>query len=411
MKKLFFLLLISAALLAQKSNEVSAKIYGFVRFDAAFNSRLVDAARESYFVFHPYPEELIQNKEDKNEVPNFNFYSVLTRVGLKLNGPDVLGAKASATIETDFFGFNDQLMGLLRLRVATIDLNWDKTSLSFGQNWHPMFISLVPSVVSPNAGTPFQPFGRFPQVKLSYKLDDNFKFIGTLLSQRDFANVGLSNSPDNTQIRYSLIPNVTLQLEYLKDNNLIGAGVDFKSLIPQTVTSANYKTDKRLNCFSPWAYLKFDAQPLTIMAKGVYGQNLTNVMLIGGFGIKSIDPVTKEYEYTPLNTISGWIDLNYKIDNNLSTGIYVGYSKLLSSSDTLGSVYGRGINTSTKKAIDNLLRISPRLVYTENNIEIYAQLEMTSAAYGDYQTNHKFELKNLKTVTNYNLMLGAMYNF
>lgn len=411
LKKCMAILSLAILIFAQSTNDVNIKLSGFVRFDAEINTRNVSAARETYFVFFPNPEAKDPNGDDKNEVAHLGFYSIASRLTLKATGPNFLGAKTSGTLEGDFFGTSSSYASLVRLRIATITFDWERSSLKLGQDWHPMYSCLTTGTANINAFTTFQPFGRFPQIQFTHKLTNDLKFSATLLSQRDFAHVGLSGYADNSQIRYGIIPNTVVQFDYTANKHLIGAGLDFTSLVPQTQTSSGYKTSTRVNSISPYGYIKLDLAPFTLSAKVIYAQNLTNLLLIGGFGVTKVDPVTAEYTYKPLSTLASWIDFNYKQSENLSLGVALGYTQLQSSSDKFVNVYGRGITTSSKTAIENVLRISPRVVYTENNIKLYGQIEMTSAGYGTYTTNTDFKINNIKSVTNLNLLAGIQYFF
>ncbi|HOJ38510.1 MAG TPA: hypothetical protein PLI27_05910 [Ignavibacteriales bacterium] len=409
LKKSLALFLVSVTLFAQ---DVTLKLSGFVKFDAELNTRNVSAARESYFVFYPAPESLDLNNEDKNEVPNLGFYTIHSRLNLKATGPEIFGAKTFGVLEGDFFGTSSAYTGMLRMRIATINFNWENTSLKLGQDWHPLFNCLtIANSPKVNAGTGFQPFGRFPQIQVSQKLTNEFKLTATLLSQRDFASVGLSGSADNLQIKNSLIPETVLQFDFTPDKHLFGAGIEFLSLIPQTTTSNGYKTSKRVNSFTPFGYFKVDLSAVTISGKAVLAQNLTHLLYIGGFGVTKVDAVTAEYEYKPLSTLGGWLDFNYKLDNNISFGVYGGYSKVLTSSEKFINVYGRGITTSSKTGIENLYRVSPRFVYTEKNLKLYTQAELTSAGYGTFTTNTDFKFNNVKQVSNITFLIGTQYSF
>jgi hypothetical protein len=62
-----------------------------------------------------------------------------TLVNVDVFGPEIAGAKSSASMQLDFFGgFPNTLdgvtMGIARMRVAKAQLDWDKWSLSFGQD-------------------------------------------------------------------------------------------------------------------------------------------------------------------------------------------------------------------------------------------------------------------------------------
>lgn len=63
-----------------------------------------------------------------------------TRLGLKLEGPTIAHAKSRGQIEADFFGGFPAVgvgenFGVVRLRLAFVQLDWGKTSLEVGQDW------------------------------------------------------------------------------------------------------------------------------------------------------------------------------------------------------------------------------------------------------------------------------------
>lgn len=78
-----------------------------------------------------------------------------TLVNVDVSGPELFGAKTSAQMQFDFFGgFADTLdgvaMGIARMRVARAQLDWDKWSLTFGQD---------KPFISPNSPTSFASIG------------------------------------------------------------------------------------------------------------------------------------------------------------------------------------------------------------------------------------------------------------
>lgn len=124
-----------------KKKEWDVSLYGWVRTDYIFDSRQSAYVREYNLNLYPLDEKLDANGKDINDAGASNFLSLTTRVGIKIKGPDVWGAKATGQIEGDFFG-NTELnksaagtgsTGLLRLRHAFATLDWEKLRSPLGK--------------------------------------------------------------------------------------------------------------------------------------------------------------------------------------------------------------------------------------------------------------------------------------
>ena len=73
------------------------------------------------------------------------------------------------------------------------------------------------------------------------------------------------------------------------------------------------------------AIIKVNAGDFTIKAEGVYGENLTDLTMLGGYAVTSVDPVTAIEKYTSIKTLSAWTDLSY--GDKLQFGLFCGYTK------------------------------------------------------------------------------------
>ncbi len=374
---------------------------GYVRTDLFYDTRQTVSLREGHFLLYPANESLDKNGEDINEKINFNMLSIQTRLTGKITGPDALGAKTSGTIEGEFFGTSESDVNGFRLRHAFINLKWANTSLLVGQTWHPMFIAeMFPQVVSFNTGVPFLPFSRNPQIKLTQSFG-NINLIAAIVSQRDFT----SNGPggfSSAYLRNSGVPEMHFQLQYKSEKLLFGGGADYKFLQPRLETIKKIKTKEKIGSFAVVGYLNIKAAPFTMALQGTYGQNATDLMMLGGYAVKSIDSTSGKEEYTTLNSYSVWSDIYY--GNDLQIGIFVGYSKNLGSTDNiLGASFTRVCN------IDDIMRISPRLQYSSGSTRFAAELEYTSAGYGTTEKNGK--VANPRKINNVRTLLAVYYFF
>jgi hypothetical protein len=99
-----------------------------------------------------------------------------TRLGLRVTGVTAANAKVSAVVEVDFYGgfpstgIGDN-MGVVRLRLANVRLDWSHTSLILGQDWM-VFAPVNPTSIAA-AGIPLMaaagnPWARLPQARVEW---------------------------------------------------------------------------------------------------------------------------------------------------------------------------------------------------------------------------------------------------
>lgn len=407
-------LFIAFALQAQtsedKTNKIKMKFSGFVKTDYFWDTRQTVSAREGHFLLFPAPENLDPDGEDINAKSNFNFLSIQSRVRMNVTGARALNADVTGKLEADFFGQLNPNINLLRLRLAYVNLDWGKTELRFGQDWVPMFITdCFPGTVSFNTGAPFQPFARNPQVKITQKFG-YFKLIGALLSQRDYASRGASG-PSGTYIRNSATPEFSLQLHYKKVNKdagtalITGIGASYKTITPQIETGTGYKTDETVGGMNGIAFLKYKAKKFTFKAEGIYGENITDVLSIGGFLVSdSVDVIKGYVEYSPIKTMSFWTDIHTN-GKKLQVGLFAAYTQNMGAKDDMaGPVYGLGTN------IADMYRVSPRVIYNAGKVRFALEFEYTVANYGATR-DAKGVPTDLTEVSNLRSLFAVYYFF
>lgn len=389
------------------------KFSGFLKTDIFYDTRQTVNIREGHFLLYPDNFSYDSNGNDINAKANFNILSIQSRLKGAVTGPDAFGAKTSGVLEADFFGnenanFSD--VNGFRIRHAFVKLNWSSVELLVGQYWHPMFIAeSFPGVISFNTGAPFQPFSRNPQIRLSKSLG-GLKLIGCLFSQRDFTSTG----PDGASSKYlrnSGMPNAHFQIQYKPDslNHIVGAGIDYKTITPELFTTYNtlrFKADESLSSLSVIGFINLGFKPLSVKLEGVYGQNVHDLVMIGGYGVKEVtDTTTGAREFTNMNTLSLWTDLQTK-GKKIQFGLFAGYTKNLGSADNIrGVVYARGSN------IADVYRISPRVVFISGKLNIALEGEYTSATYGTANGDEKGGVTNGKSVANTRALLAVIYTF
>jgi len=401
---LFAVLLLSIiSLKAQDANNYGIKFSGFVKYDAFYDTRQTVNSREGHFVL--YPDNVLPDVMgvDYNATPNINMLAIQSRLKGTISGPDAFGAKTSGLMEADFFGNSgaglDDVNGF-RLRHATVKLSWTKFEILAGQFWNPMFITdCFPGVVTFNTGAPFNPFSRNPQSRFTHKLGALSASL-TAYTQRDFQSTGPAGG-GTSYIRNSGIPTANFQIQIKTGEHVFGLGADYKTLKPRLyseITLKNdttinlvdykkndkvkYKVDETVSAYSAFAYAKIKLKPITLKVYGIYAQNATDLTMLGGYAVKEIaNKSTGESLYLPLSTASAWGEI---ITNGkkLQFGLFAGYTKNMGAGDSItSSIYARNAN------IDNILRISPRIVFISEKVNIAFEPEYTTAIYGIANAN------------------------
>jgi hypothetical protein len=423
MKRLFTLLSISLlsfsmakATIKLGEGDYTAILGGYIKSDNFFDTREVYDAREGHLLILPKPESKDAAGDDINERFRTNMLAIQTRLNLKITGPSLIGAKTFGFVEGEFFGTGDA--NGFRLRHAYVDINWGATSIRAGQTWHPLFdAEMVANTVSFNTGVPFQPFSRAPQIRVNQNLSESFSIFAALSSQRDFPSWGPSSSDPTSSatttssdfLRNSGVPDISAGLKYKDDHLSIAAIGDFKMLTPRTTyinptDQKTYKSDEKISSVSADLYLKYVAGDFQFRAMGLYGQNLCDMLMMGGYAVKSVKS-NGEFEYTTLNNMTAWAEFVY--GKNVEAGLFLGYAKNLGSNDnTLAKYYTRSGLTTAESAF----RVSPRVYFGFGSFKLGAEVEFTSAAYGKLDNKDKNKINDTKTVSNIRGLLSFIYN-
>lgn len=409
-KSIVLILLIMAPVLRIFSQEADPlwgiKFTGFVKNDIFYDTRQSSASnglREGHFYLYPDNAVFNAGGKDINANPSLHFLSIQTRIRGDISGPDAFGAKTSGVIEAEFFGTSEADLNGFRLRHAYVKLDWENTSLLSGQYWHPLFITeSFPGTISFNTGAPFTPFSRNPQVRLT-QMFGNTSLSLTVYGQRDFSSSGPGGT-SNKYLRNSGIPGINLQSRIpLGSFITTWIGVDYKSIRPQLTTITNIVTTTRIGSLVAFGNIKIKTAPVNISIMGVYAQNPSDLMMMGGYAVASEDPFSFVRTYTTLNTGSFWIDLGTN-GKPAAMGLFAGYTKNLGSGDLItGPFYGRAGN------VDHIYRVSPRITLTQGKLSFAGEAELTSAAYGTTQNDGR--VTDTDSVNNLRILLSTIYRF
>jgi hypothetical protein len=419
---------------------------GYVKNDFFYDTRQNVTIREGHFLLYPSDKSFDANKIDLNDKSSLNFLSIQSRLTGNITAPDAFGAKTTGVIEADFFGNENAAFvdaNGFRLRHAYAKLSWDNAELLIGQFWHPLFItSCFSDVISFNTGAPFQPFSRNPQIRFTYKID-GLRLFAAILEQRDF-----TSPAGSTALRNSAIPEFQGGLQYLSKDEVskteieAGLGGGYKILQPllnterldtnkiiNKISTLKFVTNEKVNSFSSQVYFKYKTPSFTYKLQGIYGQNLFDLLMMGGYAIKAVtDTLTNQVTYTPLNTLSSWTEFMYNAGDGVQLCLWAGYTKNLGSNDkitnytskvggTSADATVRGYSSDNKSAIQSILRISPRIVINSGKLDFAFETEYTSAAYaklkadGTVDRDEYGKVNSTENINNIRILFSTILKF
>lgn len=400
-------LLLAAILLPAFTPRVAAQsidLSGYVKAEAAYDTRQVLQVREGQLHLYPLPDA------PDAEADNLLLNAFQSRLAVTGSGTEALGAALTGVVEADFFGVSNADVNGLRLRHAFVKLDWGRHEVLAGQYWSPFFSpSVLPGVQSGSAGAPFQPFARLTQLRYTWK-PGALNVLAALSQQRDaFSSIGGAKSQQQAGR-----PGLHLHAEYgAQAGHLVGIGLYAKQLRPA-------RTGARLTTWAAQGYARLSTGAMRVRAKATYGSDLTDHLMTGGF------VQTLEGRYEGLRAASAWVDVETEGPSAFRTGIFAGYAtnrgagRSLASEGlaktaaaiTLGAVGLRSEHTRAFN-IDHVWRLAPRVVYATGQLVLSAELEVTSALYAG-SSDERLRPRSAdgdEPVTNVRTLLSAFYFF
>lgn len=380
------------------------KPYGFVAYDIYLDTYKSSDSRDGELYFYPLKPQFDKNGRDVNIKSMLEMTSVTSRLGTKIIGPDFFGAKTSGLLEMDFFGTKQDYIQMIRLRHAMINLKWEKSELLIGNYWHPLILTeMVPSVVSYGGAAPFHSLNRSGQIRFTYHFSPLFRLTGAAVIHGYHRSKGVYDAQRN-----SGKPDVHLQLSVGdRKEFLAGFSAGYKWLTPRLITDSLYKTSETIGSYDLHAFVMLKPANTSFKAEAVYGQNLTFLNMIGGYGMKTgSNNDENDFSYTSLKTISIWSDVQHEMDK-WTIGLFAGYQKLLGADDSYTTIKDYNLNDD----LSHIVRISPRLVYKADAISFACEYTYTAAIYGEaWDAKHKVT-KSMDPVSNSRYLVRVTYNF
>ncbi len=367
---------------------VKVRPYGYVKWEAYWDSRQPLGIREETILFYPAPCMPDIFGQDINHHGKWNMDAIETRIGLTLTGPHWDCFKMEGLIEGDFRGTIDPVVGEFRLRHAFGRISWGTGSFLFGKWWHPLFIlECFPHTVGFSIGAPEETQALSPQLLFTQRWNW-FEFIAAAASQQDYRSFG----PDgfsNVYIRNAVVPELCAEVRaYFNENDLIGFAADYFRLCPRLVSNDDVKVDEHIDSFIVEGFAAFVHAPWSLRLKAIWAQNANYQLMISGFGIRCVNPVTDFQTYSNTAAVAAWLDFTFNFGCDYhELGLYVGGTKNLGSRHALYldpdthlpiiyGLYGQSQN------LDSELNVTPRYVFEKDPVRLGLEIDFRRASWG-----------------------------
>lgn len=400
-----------------KIKKLSTSIYGYVRSDIFYDNRQGIGAGENVVPLYPKDRLLDARGQDINAAPKFHILSIISRLGLKIKGPDLWGAQTAGVLEGEFFGATEGAINEFRLRHAWLSINWKKTQIGIGQYWHPFVVlEALPNVVNYGTGAPVYGLNRNPQVRLTQHLFNKVRLIAVIHSQRDF-------TPNTLPYINAGMPALHLQLQYKSDRWVAGIAGQYENLKPKISSAATAATPalqskERAISYSAMAYVRLITRPVSITLAAYHMQNAASYVMLGGFvGYQKAGEVEK---YKSVNTQSYWMDIQFYKEKKVTAGLFAGIvlnggvaAPLEGVATTYGvtTLWGAISATQGKRTVNHMLQIIPRLDYTPHKaLKFRFEVDYRAAQWAD-ATNKAIGTDNKYTATNWRFHLTTLFFF
>lgn len=321
-------------------------------------------SRNGVLYYFPLAPNFDPAGDDLNKDGELNFSVFSSKLKLNIDGIKFKKADVSSYFEVDFLGTSDATLQIVRMRHAYVKFKWEKDEFLLGQTSHLLTVDEVTSnTVLFGGGVPFGPLNRGVQARYIHSFASNMKFLFAAEMYGNHNSVG----PTDAQAKAS-IPDLHAQMKFGSIDNVFGGfSVGAKFLQPRSVDNKGYKIGRVVPSYDISGFIRVNVSQYTLKLMGIYGQNLSMLGMIGGYGKLSEDSPNGNYRYANTSTLSSWFDFETPVFGSLSYGLFVGYmrnfgsnkSMSLSKNDDGSFEYGyfRDLDVKT------IGRIAPRIYY------------------------------------------------
>ena len=411
------------------------KLYGFIRNYFIYDSRESVSGTADLFYYLPKDESMknvgTEYKMDQNATSSFRFLALTSRLGVDVSGYHIGNVHFGAKFEGDFysglssvddvknpgvktwFPANTKIMGTAaaRLRQAYATITWKdlpftenqkaSVGLKIGQAWHPMAADM-PHVFSLEAGAPFGPFSRTPQVTMDASLGNNWVLSASAIWQMQYQSAGPVGS-SAIYMKYGKTPEIYLGLTYKYKGFLARAGADLVSIKPRvfgtrtvdTSTDANssattsytVRVSDRKTSLLYYLYAQYSYKSFAIKAKTTYGEGGEHMNLMSGYAKVGENP-DGSWEYASLRNSSSWLSMT--VGKKFQGVLYLGYVKNLGLAKEADKPLAKSDVYFCSNGFSNLnqmYRINPQFIYNIGKLNLGIEYQWTAVQYGEYQNN------------------------
>jgi len=373
---------------AESKDQEQKKSYslsGYLQTEMVYDTYQSFGSVDLFNIWYPLPPLYDPLGNNSNEHGQFDIYVVESRIQGQLKGPNIQQFSSKATVEVDIAGRNE-VLNLVRLRHAFYEIYDNHWNFTFGHTWHPLYTKpYVPTVISNNSGNPFETYARKPQIRISYS-NKSLVNIFALLAEDDHLSTGpLGNS--SLYIRNGLTPEMSYVFQWINDNGIsVGGGLRFKRIRPRILTENSISVDESINSVIGMVYGGFETEQWHVASRFIYAQNGSDLNMLGGYAVRTVDGTTDRRTYTTIDVFSWWFDCIYKGFKQFEIGCYGAYLHNLGAHSTVNVLvsnylYGPGAQ------VKNLFRVSPLLTYQIEDFKIAFELECTFASHGLMQAD------------------------
>ncbi|MEQ1922603.1 MAG: hypothetical protein ABL952_08845 [Pyrinomonadaceae bacterium] len=256
-----------------------------------------------------------------------------TRLGLRFEGARLGTARVGGVIEADFFGGFPTVgigenFGVVRVRSAFVKLDWERTSLTLGQDWMP-FAPVNPASLAaaaiPQLAAAGNNWARIPQIRVDHKIGNHLTITGAILAPQTgdhpsgstFFLQPNSGAISRTPFLQSRIAFADKDWLGTKKLGTIGVSAHYgQSKIPLGTTSAGSEVES-VGIALDWNIPLH--RRVGLSGEGFFGRNL------GGFQAGIFQGVNTEFAYRDGSTIrpagaraigtkGGWAQIGFTPD-------------------------------------------------------------------------------------------------
>lgn len=365
-------------------DKVTYKFGGMIDLHMFFDSYSSVEYRDGDLYFFPLAPDVNSVGVDENYNSRLRANALSSRLTFSVGNVKISDkAKLSAYIETDFLGASSDYMQHFRIRHAYAKVDWERSSLLMGQSWHlTMVTEMIPNIMS-IGGFPFLAICRNPMVQYSYKLKDNIIVDGAAMMHLAMKSVG----PGDAQSQ-AIIPDLQARIKLGDTNNIFGGlMVGAKFLKPRQYTDEGYKISSLVPSMMVTGFFKATYRKHTFRVNAMYGGNLSQFTMLGGYGKVASDDASGDYGYSNIRSLSSFADYQF-LKDKWEFGLFGGYQRSFGSAEALDMsqdsdgnyLYGFYQFCDVKY----ISRIAPRIVYhVAPKFFVGIEYSLTNALWGE----------------------------